>query len=85
MQRYSIHEAQTHLAALVAQAAQGTPFIIVQDDGKPLVKVEALAGPQNGPSLGRVRCGFLKGRIKVPDDFDRMYEDEIAEMFGVNE
>ena len=83
MQSYSIHEAQTRLASLVAQAVQGTPFIIAQD-GKPLVKVEALAARQDEPSLGRKRCGFLKGRIKVPDDFDRMYEDEIAEMFGVN-
>ena len=25
--------------------------------------------------------GFMKGRIKVPDDFDRMFEDEIADLF----
>ena len=85
MQSYSIREAQTRLATLVEQAAQGTPFIIARDDGEPLVKVAAFAVRQDEPSLGRRRCGFLKGRIKVPDDFDRMYEKEIAEMFGVNE
>ncbi len=29
------------------------------------------------------RLGFMTGQFDVPDDFDRMYEDEIAEMFGV--
>jgi hypothetical protein len=29
------------------------------------------------------RRGFLKGQFAVPDDFDRMAEDEIAELFGV--
>jgi hypothetical protein len=28
-----------------------------------------------------VRTGFLKGRISIPDDFDQMREDEIADMF----
>ena len=84
MRTYSIHEAQTRLAALVAKAVQGTPFIIARDDGEPLVKVEALAARQDEPSPGRARCGFLKGRIKVPDDFDRMYEDEIARLFGTD-
>ena len=79
MQSYSIHEAQTHLASLVAQAAQGTPFIIVQDDGKPLVKVAALETPV-APSPRRF--GFLAGRIRTPDNFDRMDEDEIARLFG---
>ena len=75
----------SNLSAEHAGVAQGTPFIIARDDGEPLVKVTALAARQDEPSLGRRRCGFLKGRIKVPDDFDRMYEKEIAEMFGVNE
>jgi hypothetical protein len=29
------------------------------------------------------RLGFLKGQCDVPEDFDRMAEDEIAELFGV--
>jgi hypothetical protein len=31
------------------------------------------------------RLGFLAGKISVPDDFDSMFEDEIAEMFGVED
>ena len=27
------------------------------------------------------RVGFLKGQIKIPDDFDRMCEEEIIMMF----
>jgi len=27
------------------------------------------------------RFGFLEGQFSVPDDFDRMFEDEIADMF----
>ena len=29
------------------------------------------------------RLGFMKGQFEVPDDFDRMAEDEIAELFGL--
>jgi hypothetical protein len=29
------------------------------------------------------RLGVLKGQFDVPEDFDRMAEDEIAELFGV--
>ena len=28
------------------------------------------------------RFDFMAGRIKVPDDFDRMGEEEIARLFG---
>lgn len=27
------------------------------------------------------RVGFLDGQIEIPDDFDRMYADEIAALF----
>lgn len=27
------------------------------------------------------RMGFMKGQIKIPDDFDCMYADEIAALF----
>jgi prevent-host-death family protein len=77
MRTINIHEAKTQLSKLVDQAAQGDSFVIAKA-GKPLVKVAALdasAEPQ--------RLGFLKGEIDVPDDFDRMGEDEIAALFGV--
>jgi prevent-host-death family protein len=71
----NIHEAKTHLSRLVEQAAKGEPFIIAKA-GKPLVKVTALEIPDTSR-----RLGFLEGKYHIPDDFDRLFEDEIAELF----
>ncbi|MGD9617014.1 MAG: type II toxin-antitoxin system Phd/YefM family antitoxin [Alphaproteobacteria bacterium] len=77
MRTVDIDEAQRDLARLVDSAAGGEGFIIAKD-GKPLVKVV----PLDAPSAREVkRLGFLKGQIKVPDDFDTMFQDEIEEMF----
>ena len=78
MQTVNIHEAKTHLSRLIDSARQGEPFIIAKA-GKPLVKVSALA-PDNGFPAGRL--GFMKGMMQVPDDFDRMSGDTIAQMFA---
>jgi prevent-host-death family protein len=78
MQTVNIHEANTHLSRLVEQAAKGEPFVIAKA-GKPLVKVVSL----DTPVAGQVRrLGFMKGRILVPDDFDRMGKTEIERLFG---
>ena len=71
----NIHEAKTHLSKLVDAAANGEPFIIARA-GKPLVKVVPLDAP-----VAPQRLGFMKGEIKIPDDFDRMFEAEIQAMF----
>ena len=60
-------------------ARSGEAFVIARN-GEPLVQVTSLA-PANGR---KPRRGFMPG-IKVPDDFDTMMEDEIAEMFGVKD
>jgi antitoxin (DNA-binding transcriptional repressor) of toxin-antitoxin stability system len=52
---------------------------VIAKAGKPLVKVVPLDAP---PSRKMRRLGFMAGRIKVPDDFDRMGEEEIARLFG---
>ncbi|HUG75660.1 MAG TPA: type II toxin-antitoxin system prevent-host-death family antitoxin [Acidimicrobiia bacterium] len=71
-----IHEAKTQLTKLVDRAAKGEPFVIAKA-GKPLVRVAALGAP-----VEPQRLGFLAGEIRVPDDFDRMGEAEIAALFG---
>jgi prevent-host-death family protein len=77
MQTYNIHEAKTQLSRLVEQAAKGEPFVIAKA-GKPLVKVMALDTPE--PS--QTQCfGFMAGHIRIPDDFDRMGEEDIARLF----
>jgi prevent-host-death family protein len=78
MKSVNIHEAKTHLSKLVAQAAKGESFVIAKA-GKPLVKVVALDAPSAGQAR---RLGFMAGRLKVPDDFDRMGEKEIGRLFG---
>ncbi len=77
MRTVNIHEAKTHLSRLVDRAANGEPFIIAKA-GKPLVKVV----PLDAPPAGEVkRFDFLAGQIKVPDDFDTMFADEIEKEF----
>jgi len=73
----NIHEAKTQLSKLVDRAAKGEPFVIAKA-GKPLVKVVALDAPKRPR-----RLGFLKGTLKVPKDFDRMGQTEIAKLFGM--
>lgn len=74
----NIHEAKTHLSRLVEQAAKGESFVIAKA-GKPMVKVVALDAPDAGQQR---RLGFLAGQFQVPEDFDRMGQDEIAALFG---
>jgi len=78
MRTVNIHEAKTHLSRLVEQAAKGELFVIAKA-GKPLVKVVAIDTP--APAQAR-RVGFLRGQIKVPDDFDEMGEAEIERLFS---
>jgi prevent-host-death family protein len=75
----NIHEAKTQLSKLVDRAAKGEPFIIAKA-GKPLVKVVAL----DAPTAPR-RLGFMEGQFDVPDDFDRMGQEEIEKLFGIDE
>ena len=77
MRTVNIHEAKTHLSALIDRAAKGEAFIIAKA-GKPLVKVMALQ-PER---LSHNRLGFMTGLIEVPDDFDQMGTDEMDRFFG---
>lgn len=79
MRTVNMHEAKTHLSRLVAAAEKGDPFIIARA-GRPVVKVVALDSPTAATSR---RTGFLKGRISVPDDLDRMGSGDLEYMFEV--
>lgn len=78
MKSVNIHEAKTNLSKLVADAARGESFVIAKA-GKPLIKVVALDAPSSGEKR---RVGFLSGQLKVPDDFDRMGDEQIGRLFG---
>ena len=78
MESVNMHEAKTRLSQLVARVQEGESFIIARA-GKPVARVTAIDSPE--PSQQQ-RIGFLAGQLVIPDDFDRMGEEEIAAMFG---
>ena len=78
METVNIHEAKTHLSRLIEKAAQGQPFIIAKA-GKPMVKVIPIDQPSDSKMQ---RIGFMAGQFTVPDDFDQMGRDEVADLFG---
>lgn len=82
MRTVNIHDAKTNLSRLVDQAAKGESFVIAKA-GKPMVKVIPL---DVGAGEGRAsRFGFLRGELSVPDDFDRLGERQIADLFSGGE
>ncbi len=78
MKTVNIHEAKTQLSKLIEEASKGEAFVIAKA-GKPVVKVTALSAP-TGTQIRRL--GFMAGQISVPDDFDRMGNEEIERIFG---
>lgn len=73
----NIHEAKTHLSRLIEKAVKGESFIIAKA-GTPLVRVSAIS---DGQKNEKSRLGFMKGQIKVPDDFDEMGGEQIEALF----
>ena len=78
MESVNMHEAKTRLSQLVARAAKGEAFIIAKA-GKPVARVMAYDSPEQSQQK---RIGFMAGEFTVPEDFDRMGQDELVEMFG---
>ena len=75
MKPINIHEAKTHLSRLVERVQAGEEFVIAKA-GRPaarLVPLETGAKP--------VKTGGLTIRGRIPDDFDSMFEAEIATLF----
>lgn len=75
MRTVNIHAAKTQLSQLVEQAAAGEEIVITKA-GKPVARLVALAEPKP-----RRKLGGLNGKIRVPDDFDTMCEEEIRRLF----
>ena len=73
----NIHDAKTHLSRLVEEAAAGAEIIIAKA-GKPMARLLPISAPARKKQLG-----LLKGRIKVPDDFNApLDEGTLAEFEG---
>lgn len=71
----NIHEAKTHLSRIVDEVAAGSEVIIAKA-GKPMAKLSPL-----NPAIKKKRLGVLKGKIKVPDDFDAPLPEEVLADF----
>lgn len=80
MTTVNVHEAKTHLSQLLARVAEGETVIIAKA-GRPVARLSPIVDDERA----RVRIGFMAGEITVPDDFDRMLEDEIADLFEGSE
>lgn len=66
MEITNIHNAKTHLSALIEQVLQGEEVIIAKA-GKPV----AVLSPYHQEKKARIP-GAYKGKIKISDDFDKL-------------
>jgi len=73
----NIHEAKTHLSRLLERVSKGETIVIAKA-GKPIARLQPL---ESRADAAKRRFGFLKGQIKVPDDFDTMGQDDIERTF----
>jgi prevent-host-death family protein len=71
----NIHEAKTHLSRLVDEVAAGAEVIIAKA-GKPMARLSPLSAP-----IRKKQLGLLKGKIKVPDDFNSPLDEETLSTF----
>jgi prevent-host-death family protein len=75
METVNIHAAKTHLSRLIEQVEGGAEFVIARA-GRPvarLVPFEPAARPK--------KMGLLKGKLRVPADFDAPLPDAVLAMF----
>jgi prevent-host-death family protein len=71
----NIHEAKTHLSRLIDQVAAGREVIIAKAGRK----VARLVPLDDG--VRPKKLGGLKGRLKVPDDFNAPLDDSVVAAF----
>jgi prevent-host-death family protein len=65
----NIHEAKTHLSKIIDEVAAGREVIIAKA-GKPMARLSPLTRIAQPKKLG-----LLKGKLKVPDDFNKPLAD----------
>lgn len=82
IQQVNIHEAKTHLSALLETKTQHGEVFIIAKAGRPIAVVEPYSHFANQGSPPRV--GFLSDELKdfeLPEDFDTMMQSEIISLF----
>lgn len=73
-----IQEAKTNLSRIADEVAAGAEVVIAKA-GKPMARLVPLASTPRTKTLG-----LLKGRIRVPDDFNAPLLDEILDQTAVD-
>ena len=71
----NIHEAKTHLSRIVDKVAAGAEVVIAKA-GKPMARLSPIVASPKAKKLG-----ILKGKIKVPDDFNAPLDESVIADF----
>jgi prevent-host-death family protein len=71
----NIHEAKTHLSRIIEEVAAGSEVIIAKA-GKPMARLTSLSGEPRTKKFG-----LLKGKLKIPDDFNAPLDDATIAAF----
>ena len=75
MQTINIHQAKTHLSKLLEEVSKGLEIVIAKS-GKPIAKLSGLS-----PAKPVRKPGFLKGKIKIAENFDAPLADDVLDAF----
>ena len=75
MDTINIYDAKTRFSQLVDKAASGED-VVVSRNGKPLVRITRLETPKR-----QIRFGVLKGKLRIPADFDSPLPDDVLATF----
>lgn len=75
MKSVNIHEAKTHLSRLLDEVSRGEEVTIAKA-GKPIARLVPIttSRPPRTP-------GFLRGQIRISDDFDAPLPDDVQRSF----
>lgn len=71
----NIHEAKTHLSRLLDEVSAGKELVIAKA-GKPVARLVPIK-----PVRPVRKPGFLKGKIKIAEDFDAPLPDDLLDLF----
>ena len=75
MQTINIHQAKTHLSKLLEEVGKGLEIVIAKS-GTPIARLTGIS-----PARPVRKPGFLKGKIKIAENFDAPLADEVLDAF----
>lgn len=76
--RVDYEEFKEKLPELMGRVQFDDEQVVITKNGLPVAKlIDYYSGSQE------IKLGVADGKFIIPDDFDTMMSDEIAEMFGV--